>query len=79
MTYDRARRLRQIVSNVPLEGLLLETDSPDQPDAQHRGQRNEPALIVAVLDTVAELRRMDRDALADATRKNAERLFGLAS
>lgn len=79
VTYERAKRLRRIVSSMPLEFLLLETDSPDQPDAQHRGQRNEPARIVAVLETVAGLRNMDVGAVADATRGNAQRLFGLPS
>ncbi len=76
-TYERAARLRGIVAGMPLEQLLLETDSPDQPDAAHRGQRNEPAHLVEVLDAVAALRRMPRDALAAATRDNAARLFNL--
>jgi len=77
VTHERARRLRGIVSNSPVESLLLETDSPDQPDALHRGLRNEPAFIVNVLETVAGLRRMEAGSLADATRRNAQRLFGL--
>lgn len=77
VTHERARRLRGIVGTAPVESLLLETDSPDQPDALHRGQRNEPALIVNVLETVAGLRRMCAGSLADATRRNAQRLFGL--
>lgn len=77
VTHERARRLRRIVSNSPVESLLLETDSPDQPDALHRGQRNEPAFIVNVLETVAALRRTDVGSVADATRRNAQRLFGL--
>lgn len=79
VTHERARRLRGIVGNAPVESLLLETDSPDQPDALHRGQRNEPALIVNVLETVASLRRTDPASLAEATRQNAQRLFGLES
>ncbi len=75
VTYERARRLRGLVSTMPLEWLLLETDSPDQPDSAHRGQRNEPERLTMVLDTIAQLRAMDRDTLADATRLNAERLF----
>ena len=77
VTYERAHRLRGLVSTLPLHGLLLETDSPDQPDALHRGQRNEPARIVTVLETVAALRNMPVSELARATRQNAERLFGI--
>ncbi|RYE72569.1 MAG: TatD family deoxyribonuclease, partial [Oxalobacteraceae bacterium] len=50
-TYERANRLRGLVSDMPLEFLLLETDSPDQPDAGIRGQRNEPARLASICDT----------------------------
>jgi TatD DNase family protein len=63
---------------MPLEQLLLETDSPDQPGAAHRGERNEPAYLPEVLDAIAGLRGMDRGELAAATTANAERLFGLS-
>jgi TatD DNase family protein len=77
VTYERARRLRRIVARMPLDTLLLETDAPDQPDAAHRGQRNEPARLVEVLRTVAELRGEDEGRVAEATTANAKRLFGL--
>ena len=75
VTHERANRLRGIVAAMPLEQLLLETDSPDQPGAAHRGERNEPAHLVEVLDVVANLRNMPREELAAATTANAERLF----
>ncbi len=77
ITYDRARRLRGIVGAMPLEFLLLETDSPDQPLHGHQGKRNEPALLLEVCKTVAELRGVDASALAAATSANCERLFQL--
>lgn len=77
VTHERANRLRRIVATMPLEQLLLETDAPDQPGAGHRGERNEPAHLVEVLDVVAGLRDMPLDALAAATTANAERLFNL--
>ncbi len=75
VTYDRAQRLRRIVTHMPLEHLLLETDSPDQPGAMHRNQRNEPAHLAEVLETVATLRQCAPDDIAAATSGNAERLF----
>jgi TatD DNase family protein len=78
VTYERAKRLRAIVATMPIEWLLLETDSPDQPFAGHRGERNEPAYLVEVLDTIARLRGESREDLATATTANAVRLFGLA-
>jgi TatD DNase family protein len=77
VSYERAQRLRRIVADMPLDQLLLETDSPDQPDALHRGQRNEPAHLRNVLDVVAMLRDIPREALAAATTANAVRLFRL--
>lgn len=77
VTYARANRLRKLVAGMPLEQLLLETDSPDQPGAAHRGQRNEPAHLLEVLDAIATLRKVPRDDIAAATRENAVRLFNL--
>ena len=77
VTYERARRLRRLVADMPLEHLLLETDAPDQPDADNRGGRNEPALLVRVLDAIAGLRGQDREEIAAATTANARRLFNL--
>ena len=77
VTYPRARRLRDIVATMPLEFLLLETDSPDQPLSTHRGARNEPACLIEVLDSVASLRGMDAAELAAATTRNAVELFRL--
>jgi TatD DNase family protein len=77
VTFERANRLRKLAATMPIEHLLLETDAPDQPDAQHRGQRNEPARITNVLRTIAELRNQDSAEIAAATAANATRLFGL--
>ena len=77
VTHERAQRLHRIVATMPIDYLLLETDAPDQPDAFHRGQRNEPSRLTVVRDCVAELRGASIEALAAATRANAGRLFGL--
>ncbi|HET7663093.1 MAG TPA: TatD family hydrolase [Rhodanobacteraceae bacterium] len=78
VTYDRAKRLRRTVADIPLDTLLLETDAPDQPDAHHRGQRNEPARLPEILQCIADLRDEDAQAIAAATRNNAMRLFGFS-
>ena len=79
VTYERANRLRGIVATMPLEQLLLETDSPDQPDAGHRGERNEPAYLTKVLEVVATLRDVPQEDVASATSANAQRLFNLGT
>ncbi len=75
VTHERARRLRQTVATLPEACLLLETDAPDQPGAAHRGQRNQPANLVEVLDCVAALRHTTATELAHATTANARQLF----
>lgn len=78
ITYERAQRLRRIVAKMPIEFLLLESDAPDQPDAKHRGKRNEPAHVTEVLHCVASLRGESVKYVANATHSNARRLFGLS-
>lgn len=77
LTHAGSHRLHRLVADIPLDQLLLETDAPDQPGAAHRGQRNEPAFMAEVLDTVARLREASTEAIAAATTANARRLFGL--
>lgn len=77
VTYPRAHRLREIVATMPLEFLLLETDSPDQPLHGHQGARNEPARLVEICECIAQLRGVSIDEIATATTRNAERLFAL--
>ncbi|AIF47693.1 TatD family hydrolase [Dyella japonica] len=77
VTYERAQRLRHIVATMPIERLLLETDAPDQPGACHRGERNEPAFIVEVLQTISQLRGESPESIAQATTHNARQLFQL--
>ncbi len=77
VTYERANRLRSLVAEMPLDYLLLETDAPDQPDAQHRGERNEPARLSFVCETVATLRGVPAQDIANSTTANAQRLFNL--
>lgn len=77
VTYERAHRLRGIVRDMPIEFLLLETDSPDQPLCGHQGHRNEPAMLVEVCRTIAELRGTDPEEIAHATTRNCEHLFAL--
>lgn len=78
LTYSRANRLRNLIRILPLDGFMLETDAPDQPPFNHRGQRNEPAYLPEILACVAELRGADPAEIAAATNANARRLFGIA-
>ncbi|APZ44258.1 TatD family hydrolase [Acidihalobacter ferrooxydans] len=76
LTYPRAQRLRRVAAALPLEAILLESDAPDQPGIAHRGQRNEPAFIGEVRDTLADLRQVSPTLIAQASTRNARALFG---
>ena len=75
--FERAQRLRRVATRLPLEALLIETDAPDQPGPEHRGERNEPAYVGAVAAQIARLRDLPVAEVAHATTANACELFGL--
>lgn len=79
VTYPRAQRLRELVSRMPIEFLLLESDAPDQPLSAWRGQRNQPARVREIATCVAALRGVSTEEIAAATAANADALFGLGS
>ncbi len=78
VTFRNAEDLREIVRDVPLDRLLVETDSPFLAPMPNRGKRNEPAFVVHTARAVAELKGVDETALADATTENFFRLFSKA-
>ena len=63
ITYPRANKLRNVAKNLPLTAFLLETDSPDMPLNGLQGQRNEPAKVALVAETLAELRKTSLEKL----------------
>ncbi len=77
VTFRNAEDLRAVARFVPLERLLIETDSPYLAPVPHRGKINQPAYVAHVGAAVAALRGMPPAELARATSANFERLFGL--
>lgn len=75
VTFKNAAKLPEIAASVPLECLLVETDSPYLTPSPHRGKRNEPAYVRIVAERVANLRGIEMSALAEATSANVRRLF----
>jgi len=72
MTYSRATRLREFAATLPLDSIVLETDAPDiPPDFLERGQPNKPEYIPRIAQTLAELRGMSMEEIAQATTQNA--------
>jgi TatD DNase family protein len=77
LSFERAQKLRKVVTAMPDDALLIESDAPDQPGASHRGQLNEPAFIVEHLKIMAELRNCTVEELAATLNRNAESLFNV--
>ena len=75
ISYERAQKTRRAVATLPLEALLLETDSPSMPLAGYQGERNEPARLIEVLQQLAALRQQPVEALTAGLEANVERLF----
>ncbi|MDX2321486.1 MAG: TatD family hydrolase [Moritella sp.] len=75
ITYPRATKTRQAVSELPLASLLLETDSPDMPISGYQGVRNEPANIAEVLQTLTKLRKEPKEIIATANLSSFIELF----
>lgn len=75
LTFRTATDLKKIAKIVPLERILLETDAPYLAPVPYRGQRNQPAYVVNVAQTLAELRGISLAEVAQATTSNYKRLF----
>jgi TatD DNase family protein len=76
VTFKNAGKLRDVVKSVPLDRLLVETDSPYLAPVPHRGKTNRPGLVLHVAEEIARLRGLTLEALAEATTGNFFRLFG---
>lgn len=76
VTYKNAEEKRQIIRQLPLEQLLIETDAPFLTPVPHRGRRNEPAFVAHIADKIAEIHMTTREQVAQMTSDNANRLFG---
>jgi len=75
LTFRNAEDLREVARFVPLDRLLIETDSPYLAPVPHRGKPNQPAYVPFVAQQLAQLRQTRVEAIAEATSDNFERLF----
>jgi len=78
-TWPRANQLRRLAVELPLEAIVLETDSPDIPPVWVGRGRNSPAELPGIARTLAELRDMDTDTVARVTTQNAREVLALAA
>jgi TatD DNase family protein len=77
VAFPRAENIQQVARTMPLDRLLIETDSPFLAPPPHRGKRNEPAFVVEVARKVAALRGTTPEAIGAAALGNFKRLFRL--
>ena len=75
LTFKSAQELRDVAAFVPLDRLLIETDSPYLAPVPYRGKVNEPSYVPHVAARIAEIRKMPAEAIARTTSANFERLF----
>ncbi|NWF49263.1 MAG: YchF/TatD family DNA exonuclease [Ignavibacteriaceae bacterium] len=79
ITYKKSENLRIILSRIPVDHLLLETDSPFMPPIPYRGKRNEPAFVKIVAEKISEITGMTLESIGRITSYNAFKLFGIGS
>jgi TatD DNase family protein len=77
-TYPKMQNVRDVAKALPLENILIETDSPYLAPQPYRGKRNEPAYVAEVARTLATVRNCSPDEVAAATAENFRRFFHLA-
>ena len=77
LTYERSSKLRKLAGELPIESIVLETDSPDMTVEQHRGERNSPEYLPHCLQSLAEIRSMTMQKVAQQTTLNACEVLGL--
>jgi len=75
VTFKNAKALKEVARAVPLERMLVETDSPYLAPVPHRGKTNEPSYVRHVAEEIAALRGTTLEAVAEATTRNFFSLF----
>ncbi len=77
VTFKKARTPKMVAQEVPLDKLLIETDSPYLTPEPNRGKRNEPKYVRYVAEEIARIRNVSEDVIAGSTNKNFKSLFRL--
>ena len=79
VTFNSAKTLKEVAKQVPLDKMLVETDSPYLAPTPYRGKSNQPAYVKYVAEHIADLRDTHLDAISEATTENFFRLFKAAN
>ena len=73
ITFDKTGRLQDVVSKIPLESILLETDAPYLTPAPHRGKRNESPYLIHVAEKIAKIKKTTCEQVINTTYENAKK------
>jgi len=79
VTFKKSEELREVAKRVPLEQLLIETDTPYLAPQSHRGKRNEPSYVQEVAQCIADVRDIPTEEVIRATSENTRNLFRIGS
>ncbi|HUX21562.1 MAG TPA: TatD family hydrolase, partial [Spirochaetia bacterium] len=79
VTYRNAKNLHETAANMPLDRMLIESESPFMVPAAYRGKRNKPAYLHATAEFIAELRGEPLESVSETLFQNSRRFFGLSA
>jgi len=79
VTFKNARKLKEVAAGIPIDHIVLETDSPYLAPVPFRGKRNSSLYLPYVVDAIAQIKGMDPEEVISRTEENAERLYRLRS
>ena len=77
ITFEKARKLKEVTEAIPLERILLETDAPYLAPAPHRGERNNSSYLTFIAAKISEIKGITQQNVYDTTYANASKLFGV--
>jgi TatD DNase family protein len=77
VTFPKAQQIRDAAMDIPLDRMLIETDSPYLAPVPHRGKRNEPAFVIETARKVGELRGLSAEEVGETTSRNFYKFFKL--
>lgn len=75
VTFKNSKKLKRAVKSIPLENIVLETDSPYLTPSPHRGERNDSRYLPYVIEEIARLKEITPEEVAEKTYENAKRLY----
>lgn len=77
VTFKNAKKTVEVVREIPIEKMLIETDCPYMAPTPHRGDRNDSSYLTHIIEKIAEIREVDKEYITSTTYENGNRLLGL--